>query len=59
MNHQDYWRPLLDLMDHVIRSGFADGAIRRLYEVTGDLETLFARLEAGAHPGVPARPDQI
>ncbi len=59
MNHRDHWRPLLELLEHVIRSGFADRAIRRLYEVTDDLETLFTRLAEGSHPSVPARPEQL
>ncbi len=59
MNHLGYWGPLEDLMAHVIDSGFADTSIRRLYETVTDLDDLFRRLAAGAHPTVPSRPEQL
>ncbi len=59
LNHEDYWRPFIGLLEHVIRMGFADGAIRRLITVADDMDTLFQGFAAGAHPSVPSRPDRI
>ncbi len=44
----DYWTVFETLIEHFIAQGFADAAIRNLFAVTGDVESLFATLEARA-----------
>jgi uncharacterized protein (TIGR00730 family) len=38
LNTDDYWKPLLDLIDHVIDQGFADASIRDFIQVVDDPE---------------------
>ena len=35
LNHDGYWDPFLDLVDHVIDNGFARPAARQLFSVVG------------------------
>lgn len=44
----DYWASLEALFEQVIAQGFADGAIRKLFSVTRDVESLLASLEERA-----------
>lgn len=47
VNTNDYWTPLLDLVDHVIGQGFADASLRDFITVvdgTADLEAHLAAL---------------
>ena len=44
----DYWTVFETLIEHFIAQGFADAAIRDLFTVTGDVESLIATLEARA-----------
>jgi uncharacterized protein (TIGR00730 family) len=48
LNVADYWTVFETLIEHVIAQGFADAAIRNLFTVTGDVESLIATLEARA-----------
>ena len=36
MNVDGYWDPLIALMDHIIKSGFADKSLRDLFTVKAD-----------------------
>jgi predicted Rossmann-fold nucleotide-binding protein len=41
-NIATYWQPMLDLIDHIITSGFADPSLRELFSVAqtvGEIET--------------------
>ncbi len=44
----DFWTVFETLIEHIIAQGFADAAIRNLFTVTGDVESLLATLEARA-----------
>ena len=48
LNVGGYWSTFETLIDRVIELGFADTAIRGLYAVADDVESLLATLEAGA-----------
>ena len=41
---EDYWQPLLALLDHVIAEGFADPSMRKLFEVLDGVEAFAQRL---------------
>jgi len=41
-----YWQPLLALMDHVIREGFADASLRDLFTVLDGVDALQAAMAA-------------
>jgi hypothetical protein len=43
---ENYWQPLISLMDHVIAQGFADESLRDYFSVVPDVPTLAARLRA-------------
>lgn len=59
VNNAGYWKPLLDLIDHAIASGFARPATKRLFTVVESVEEVFAAIEAAAAPCAPAREDLI
>lgn len=44
MNVEGYWDPLIDLMDHMINSGFADASLRDLFHVTPNAPDTLAYL---------------
>ena len=44
MNVEGYWDPLIDLMDHMINSGFADASLCDLFHVTPNAPDTLAYL---------------
>lgn len=48
-----YWQPLLALMDHVIREGFADASLRDLFTVLDGVDALQAAMAAEDALGAP------
>ncbi len=44
----DYWKVFESLIEQIISQGFADGAIRNLFAVAGDVELLLTTLEERA-----------
>jgi uncharacterized protein (TIGR00730 family) len=44
MNVEGYWGPLIALMDHMIKSGFADASLRDLFTVKPDAAGVVAHL---------------
>jgi uncharacterized protein (TIGR00730 family) len=44
LNTNDYWKPLISLLDHIVAEGFADASIQASYEAVPDVATLTARL---------------
>ncbi len=44
VNVQEYWTPLIALVDHVIAQGFADPSLRALFEIHDTVEATIARL---------------
>jgi uncharacterized protein (TIGR00730 family) len=53
-----YWRPLLELLDHVIAAGFARAKIRDDLRVVETPEELMAALKTAAPPHVPPMPER-
>lgn len=45
-NLNGFWDPLIDLLDHIIKSGFARSNIRRIYSVVDDVADILPRIEA-------------
>jgi hypothetical protein len=45
---EDYWASFEALMEQAIARGFADAAVRTLFTVTGDVESMLTVLEEGA-----------
>jgi len=45
-----YWAPLLELVDHLVGSGFATSKARALFQVVPDPESLLAALRAAPEP---------
>lgn len=46
LNTDDYWRPFLDLIDHVIARGFASASFREYISVCDSVEEVLAALRA-------------
>lgn len=46
LNVQDYWEPLVALVDHVIAHGFANASLRSLFRVVPSVEALRAEVQA-------------
>lgn len=45
-----YWQPFLDMIDHIIASGFASPSIRKLFEVVARVEDAIPALMAAPAP---------
>ena len=45
-NIEGYWQPMLDMVDHVIASGFADASLRSLFCVTQTVDEIEAVLRS-------------
>ncbi len=54
-----FWRPLLSLIDHVIRQGFAASADRHLYEVVSSVAELLPALKRAPGPRLIAQPERL
>jgi hypothetical protein len=54
-----YWRPFLDLIDHIIAQGFASAAIRRLFQVVGGVEDVMPALAAAPAPREPEHAERF
>ncbi len=59
INHEGYWDPFLDLIDHVIDNGFARPAARQLFSVVAGIGRLFDLLEAQPQTREPSFPERI
>jgi uncharacterized protein (TIGR00730 family) len=59
INHEGYWDPLLDLIDHIIDNGFARPAARQLFSVVAGVGRLFDFLEAQPPTREPSFPERI
>lgn len=46
LNTDEYWKPLVLLLEHVVAQGFADATMRQLFTVVGDVDGLSAGLRA-------------
>jgi uncharacterized protein (TIGR00730 family) len=46
LNSENYWQPLVALLDHVIAQGFAAPSLRDYVHVVGDVPALGAALRA-------------
>lgn len=44
VNHQNYWQPFLDLVDHMIEAGFASESARGLFQVVERIEDIIPAL---------------
>lgn len=44
LNVSGYWDPLVTLIDHVIKQGFADASIRALFQIAGSMEDAVGKL---------------
>lgn len=45
-NINGFWDPLIELLDHIIKAGFARSDIRRIYSVVDRVEDIIPRVEA-------------
>lgn len=45
-NLNGFWDPLIELLDHIIKTGFARSDIRRIYSVVDRIEDILPRIEA-------------
>ncbi|WP_293951078.1 LOG family protein [Sneathiella sp.] len=56
VNHHDYWRPLLDLVEHMIGAGFAEPEAREYFTVVSNLADIIPALtrepEAEINPDI-------
>ncbi|MDX5367397.1 MAG: TIGR00730 family Rossman fold protein [Alphaproteobacteria bacterium] len=45
-NLDGFWDPMIELLDHIIKAGFARSNIRRIYSVVDKVEDILPRIEA-------------
>jgi hypothetical protein len=54
-----YWKPLEDLLEHVIAGGFAGDDARRLYQFVDSVDEVFDAIAKASPPATPARDELI
>jgi len=59
LNTEDYWHPLLALIDSVVERGFARRGATAFFRVVPDAEAVISALRAAPEPTTPARPDKL
>jgi uncharacterized protein (TIGR00730 family) len=46
IDHNGYWKPLIDLVDHVVAQGFADPSVTELFTVVSSVDDIIPLIEA-------------
>jgi len=59
VDHNGYWDPFLDLVDHVIAEGFARPAARQNFSIAGSVGRVFDMLEGVVETREPSYPERI
>jgi uncharacterized protein (TIGR00730 family) len=59
INHQDYWRPFLTLVDHLVAADFAQAGVRDLFTVVDHPADVLPALTALPDPVSPAQPEKL
>ena len=59
LNHKDYWRPLLTLIDHIIEENFAGVKCRSLFQVVQSVDAVIDILNTTECDITPAKPELI
>ncbi|MDP6689524.1 MAG: TIGR00730 family Rossman fold protein [Alphaproteobacteria bacterium] len=54
-----YWQPMAELLRAVVAGGFADRGIADFYAMAGDVEGVFAALDAAPSPLGPGHPERL
>ncbi len=54
-----FWQPLQAMLDAIVAGGFADASIADYYRLVGDVEAVFAALEAAPSPVGPSYPERL
>jgi uncharacterized protein (TIGR00730 family) len=54
-----YWKPLEDLLEHVIAGGFANGSVRRLFQFVDSVDEVFDVLAKTPPPATPSQGELI
>lgn len=59
VDHNGYWDPFLDLIDHLIAEGFAKPAARQNFSIAGSIGRLFDMLDGAVETHAPSHPERI
>lgn len=59
VNHRDYWRPFLDLIDRITGEGFAGPGVRSLFTVVENAAGVLPALAAAGPERVPGQPYRL
>lgn len=59
INERDYWRPLIDLLDHTVSSGFARESFTGLYIVVSRVDEVLPALRRYIPPDIPTKPERV
>jgi uncharacterized protein (TIGR00730 family) len=54
-----YWKPLLALIEWIIRNGYARASFRRLFRVVDSVDDVLAALRAAPRPRVKSKPKRL
>lgn len=54
-----YWKPLEDLLEHVIAGGFANGSARQLYQFIDSVDEIFDAIAKTPPPATPSQDELI
>lgn len=59
VNHADYWKPLIDLVDHAVTQGFADPSATDLFTVVDSVDDIIPAIETLPQVEETARPEYL
>ncbi len=59
IDHRGYWEPFCDLVDHVVREGFAHHSVTTLFTVVNDVDDVIPTIEAQPQAEIPANSDYL
>ena len=57
IDHQGYWKPFYDLINHVVKEGFAHSSVKHLYTIVSDVEDVISTIKAQLKAEVLAKSD--
>ena len=59
VDHNGYWKPFIDLVDHAVTQGFADPSATQLFAVVNSVEDVIPAIEALPQVEESARPEYL
>jgi len=59
VDNNGYWKPFLDLVDHIVGSGFAGAHVKKFFTTVPSVDDILPALEAAPAATIAAEPDLL